>query len=83
MKPTPQSIQERSGFLQSFATYPGHESFIIMGAAISWLNDNLADDERQGEARDENQPQSVWGESTQYTRMRSQVLTAKQLWSTL
>src|SRR5688572_22619701 len=32
-----------------------------MGNVISWINSNLAEDERQGEARKENQPQSIWG----------------------
>lgn len=33
-----------------------------MGQALSWINDHLADDDRQGEARDENLTESLWGE---------------------
>ena len=37
-------------------------TFVTMGQALSWMNDHLADDERQGEARDENLTESLWGE---------------------
>ena len=33
-----------------------------MGQVISWVTENLAEDERQGEARDENLTESLWGE---------------------
>lgn len=33
-----------------------------MGQVLSWIEDNLAEDERQGEAREENAPQSLFGE---------------------
>ena len=47
------------------AASQGHSTSIKMGQVISWINSNLADDERQGEARQENQPQSLWGEIRQ------------------
>jgi hypothetical protein len=56
-----------------------------MGNVISWILSNIGQDERQGEAREENQPQSLAGELTaqhrQYENKQMKTMDMRKLTS--